>query len=56
MAGLTVKERDKGGLSLERFQEFPGRPVRRDEGSGAILVPFPEMGVSESTALGIAGA
>ncbi len=23
-AGLTVKERDKGGLRLERFQEFPG--------------------------------
>ncbi len=23
-AGLTVKERDRGGLRLERFQEFPG--------------------------------
>ncbi len=23
-AGLTVKERDKGGLRLERFQKFPG--------------------------------
>ena len=24
MAGLTVKERDNGGLRLERFQKFPG--------------------------------
>ncbi len=23
-AGLTIKERDRGGLRLERFQEFPG--------------------------------
>ncbi len=23
-AGLTVKERDRGGLRLERFQKFPG--------------------------------
>ncbi len=23
-AGLTIKERDKGGLRLERFQKFPG--------------------------------
>ena len=27
MAGLTVKERDRGGLRLERFQKFPGRPA-----------------------------
>ncbi len=26
-AGLTVKERDRGGLRLERFQKFPGRPA-----------------------------
>ena len=27
LAGLTIKERDKGGLRLERFQKFPGRPT-----------------------------
>ncbi len=26
-AGLTIKERDRGGLRLERFQKFPGRPA-----------------------------
>ena len=57
MAGLTVEETDKHGLRLRRFREHPGRgvfcraaaPQERDEGSEAILVPPPEMGVSEST-------
>jgi hypothetical protein len=26
-AGLAVKERDRGGLRLERFQKFPGPPT-----------------------------
>ncbi len=36
MAGLTVAERDKGGLHLERFQEFRQRPTQRDPGSEGI--------------------
>ncbi len=42
MAGLTVKERDGGGLRLEPFQKFPGRPVDGDLGSGGAQVPEKE--------------
>ena len=57
MAGLTVEETDRDGLRLRPFREHPGKgifsraaaPQERDEGSEAILVPPPEMGVSEST-------
>ena len=31
LAEWTVKERDKGGLRLERFQKFPGQLMERRE-------------------------
>ena len=38
MAGLTVSERDKEGLRLEKYRPFPsrGRPAERDPGSEGI--------------------
>ncbi len=39
MAGLTVKERDRGGLRLECFQKFPGRPQDAQEGLEATEPP-----------------
>ena len=39
MAKLTVKERDRGGLRLEPFQKFPGRPADGDLGPEAPQVP-----------------
>ncbi len=39
MAKLTVKELDRGGLRLERFQKFPGRPTDGDLGPEGIQVP-----------------
>jgi hypothetical protein len=38
MAGLTVSERDKEGLRLEKYRPFPsrGRPAERDPGSESI--------------------
>ncbi len=50
-AGLTVKERDRGGLRLERFQKFPGRPADAQEAPRGTETPENERtGVSESTA------
>ena len=41
MAGLTVTERDKDGLRLEKYRPFPsrGRPTDADLGSGGAQVP-----------------
>ncbi len=50
-AGLTIKERDRGGLRLECFQEFPGPSVDAQEAPRGTQRP-PENKktcVSEST-------
>ena len=39
LAGLTVKERDRGGLRLERFQKFPGRLADGRDGLSGARVP-----------------
>ncbi len=38
-AGLTIKERDRGGLRLERFQKFPGRPADAREAPRGTRAP-----------------
>ena len=50
MAGLTVTERDKEGLRLEKYRPFDRRGglVQRDEGSGAVMAPLPAPLASES--------
>jgi hypothetical protein len=51
MAGLTVSERDIGGMRLEKYRPFDRRGglVQRDEGSGAVMAPLPAALISEST-------
>ncbi len=50
-AGLTIKERDRGGLRLECFQEFPGPSVDAQEAPRGTQTPENKKTcVSESTA------
>ncbi len=49
-AGLTIKERDRGGLRLERFQKFPGPLTDGREAPRGTQTPAnKKTRVSEST-------
>ena len=52
MAGLTVTERDRTGLRLEKYRPFElrGQPVQRDPVVAPIPTPWPVMAIPSTVA------